>query len=84
MITTNLVVKSLRKKLKLTQEEFAYVFGFHHMTISKYERDELILGHWHFVLMSKMFECEFNFNVSSYFYSHGPVECFIKLCQCCK
>ena len=34
-------ITDLRKSLKLTQQEFAQLFGVHHMTASKWERGEL-------------------------------------------
>ena len=34
-------IAKLRKDLKLTQQEFAQLFGVHHMTASKWERGEL-------------------------------------------
>lgn len=34
-------ITSLRKSLRLTQHEFAQLFGVHHMTASKWERGEL-------------------------------------------
>lgn len=34
-------ITKLRKDLKLTQLEFAQLFGVHHMTASKWERGEL-------------------------------------------
>ncbi len=34
-------ITDLRKSLKLSQQEFAQLFGVHHMTASKWERGEL-------------------------------------------
>lgn len=34
-------ITDLRKSLQLTQQEFAQLFGVHHMTASKWERGEL-------------------------------------------
>ncbi len=34
-------ITDLRKALRLTQQEFAQLFGVHHMTASKWERGEL-------------------------------------------
>lgn len=34
-------ITKVRKQLKLSQMEFAQLFGIHHMTISKWERGEL-------------------------------------------
>jgi|SRR6516162_6128751 transcriptional regulator with XRE-family HTH domain len=34
-------ITKLRKSLNLTQQEFAQLFGVHHMTASKWERGEL-------------------------------------------
>jgi transcriptional regulator with XRE-family HTH domain len=84
MITTNVVVKQLREKLKLTQEEFAYLFGIHPQTVSKYERDKLTLDYFHYVLMSKMLESSISFDASNCFYSAGPVACFVRLCKAIK
>ena len=84
MKTTAEIVKELRESLGLTQEEFAYVFGLHPMTISKYERGILMPDFYQLVLFNELLKAKYSFNVKSYFYAHGPVKCFIKLCQCVK
>jgi len=43
----------LRKSLKLTQQEFAQLFGVHHMTVSKWERGDLKPNGYQLALMTE-------------------------------
>lgn len=47
---------ALRKSLKLTQQEFAQLFGVHHMTVSKWERGDLKPSGYQLALMTEFRE----------------------------
>jgi putative transcriptional regulator len=46
-------ITKLRRDLKLTQLEFAQLFGVHHMTASKWERGELKPSGYQLALMTE-------------------------------
>lgn len=46
-------ITALRKSLKLTQQEFAQLFGVHHMTASKWERGDLKPNGYQLALMTE-------------------------------
>ena len=79
---TKATVLQLRKKLRLTQNDFAYVFGFHPMTVSKYERGLCLLSVRDQYLFSRLLETQINFDVNECLTLKGGVVCFVQLIRC--
>jgi putative transcriptional regulator len=46
----------IRRSLKLTQNEYAMLFGIHHMTVSKWERGDLKPSGYQLALMNEFRE----------------------------
>ena len=49
-------VIEIRKSLSLTQQEYARLFGVHHMTVSKWERGDLQPNGYQLALMTEFRE----------------------------
>ena len=49
-----LAVQTVRRQLGLTQASLARLIGVHPMTVSRWERGELVLGRWHQCLLDAL------------------------------
>lgn len=71
--------RDLRRFLRLTQTEFAAVFGVHSMTVSRWERGELEPTAWQAALFEYLDRVQITRNLPRVLVTNGPLPVFVEL-----